>query len=370
MLLPKGDKVKVITYPMDQRGCHSKTDFLYLSIKEDIVRGKLKKGERLPSKRALAEHLGISALTVENAYLQLVAEGYLDSRARSGFYVSGAARSYAPAAVTPHSAEESGAAQETDGEFRFTALSRIMRQVITNYGEKLLQKPHHFGCMELRCAISEHLRRYRGMDAPPERIIVGSGAEYLYAQIAQLFGTETTFGIEYPSYEKIEKVYRSFGLKCELLPMDRDGIGSAALDETSAQVLHVTPYHSFPTGISTSARKRMEYLAWRARSGGFIVEDDFDSEFSLQRKPLETIFSMDRTDSVIYLNTFTKTLAPSMRMGYMVLPQRLVEKYEEKLGFYSCTVPAFEQYVLAEFIAQGYFERHLNRVCRKLRGKK
>lgn len=359
----------MITYAMDQRGKSSKTDFLYKSLKGDILSGKLKRGERLPSKRALAEHLGISALTVENAYAQLVAEGYLDSRPRSGYYVGGVAR---PKSAQPalQSAAPSVGTQDTDGEFRFTALSRIMRQVITNYGEKLLQKPENYGCMELRCAISEHLRRYRGMDAPPERIIVGSGAEYLYVQIAQLFGRETVFGIEYPSYEKIEKVYRSYDLKCELLPMDRDGIGSKELDETKAQVLHVTPYHSFPTGISTSARKRMEYLAWCAKSGGFIIEDDFDSEFSLQRKPLETIFSMDKTDSVIYVNTFTKTLAPSMRMGYMVLPQRLMEQYEKKLGFYACPVPAFEQYVIAEFIAQGYFERYLNRVCRKMRNKK
>ncbi len=360
----------MITYAMDQRGNRSKTDFLYISIKEDIVRGKLKRGERLPSKRALAEHLGVSTLTVENAYVQLVAEGYLDSRPRSGYYVGGVARPRTTAAPIQQIASVSIPPQETDSDFQFSALSRIMRQVISNYGEKLLQKPHHFGCMELRRAISDHLERYRGMNAPPERIIVGSGAEYLYAQIAQLFGKEMIFGIEYPSYDKIEKVYRSFGLRCELLPMDRDGIDSAALAKTSARVLHVTPYHSFPTGISTSARKRMEYLSWREGSGGYIVEDDFDSEFSLQRKPLETIFSMDHTDSVIYLNTFTKTLAPSMRMGYMVLPQRLMEQYEQKLGFYSCTVPAFEQYVLAEFIARGYFERHLNRVCRRLRGGK
>lgn len=359
----------MLTYLMEQRGERSKTDYLFAKIKEDILNGKLKRGERLPSKRALAEHLGISTLTVENAYLQLVAEGYLDSRPRSGYYVGGVARPKS-AQPTLQSAVVSAPVQDTDGEFRFTALSRIMRQVITNYGEKLLQRCDNFGCMELRCAISEHLRRYRGMDAPPERIIIGSGAEYLYVQIAQLFGRETVFGIEYPSYEMIEKVYRSYELECELLAMDRDGIGSKALAETKAQVLHVTPYHSFPTGISTSARKRMEYLEWCNCSGGFIIEDDFDSEFSLQRKPLETIFSMDRTDSVIYVNTFTKTLAPSMRMGYMVLPQRLVEQYEEKLGFYACPVPVFEQYVIAEFIAQGYFERHLNRVCRKLRNKK
>ena len=359
----------MLTYSMEQRGERSKTDYLSAKIKEDIVSGKLRKGERLPSKRALAEHLGISVLTVENAYLQLVSEGYLDSRVRSGYYVGGVARPTTVPQEPTHSMPAT-AAPAQKSEFRFTALSRIMRQVITNYGEKLLQRPENYGCMELRRAISQHLARYRGMDAPPERIIIGSGAEYLYVQLAQLFGRETVFGIEHPSYEMIEKVYRSYELECELLAMDRDGIGSKALAETKAQVLHVTPYHSFPTGISTSARKRMEYLAWCARSGGFIIEDDFDSEFRVQRKPLETIFSMDRTDSVIYLNTFTKTLAPSMRMGYMVLPERLMERYEQKLGFYACPVPAFEQYVIAEFIAQGYFERHLNRVRRALRSEK
>ena len=360
----------MLTYLMEQRGEYTKTDYLCMKIKNDIVSGTLKRGERMPSKRALAEHLGISTLTVENAYAQLVAEGYLTPRARSGFFVSDTAErtgSALPPRRTAVSVPQAAPSEEND--FRFSALSRIMRQVITEYGEKLLEKPEHFGCMELRSALSEHLHRYRGMDAPPERIVVGSGAEYLYALIAQLFGAETAFGIEYPSYEKIERVYRSFGLTCELLAMDRDGIASDALHKTRAQVLHVTPYHSFPTGISTSARKRAEYLAWAERSGGYIIEDDFDSEFSLQRKPLETIFSMAKSDCVIYLNTFTKTLAPSMRMGYMVLPERLTEQYEQRLGFYSCTVPAFDQYVLAEFIAQGYFERHLNRMRRRLRGK-
>lgn len=359
----------MLTYPMDQRGERTKTDYLCLCIKNDIIGGKLKRGERLPSKRALAEHLGISVLTVENAYAQLMAEGYLVSKPRSGFFVSSAAEHLGGGAVSARHRIPAlpALAQSGENDFRFSSLSRIMRRVITEYGERLMEKPEHFGCMELRCALSEHLRRYRGMDAPPERIVVGSGAEYLYVLIAQLFGAETVFGIEYPSYEKIERVYRSFGLTCELLAMDRDGIASSALHGTRAKVLHVTPYHSFPTGISTSAQKRAEYLAWAKANCGYIIEDDFDSEFSLQRKPLETIYSMDTTSSVIYMNTFTKTLAPSMRMGYMVLPERLLAAYEQRLGFYSCTVPAFDQYVLSEFIAQGYFERHLNRMRRKLR---
>ena len=206
------------------------------------------------------------------------------------------------------------------------------------------------------------------MKISPENIVIGSGAEYLYGMIVQLLGRDTVYGLESPSYEKIRLVYESNGAVCEMLRLDTWGIATESLNNTSAKVIHVTPYRSYPTGITAPASKRFEYLAWAKNTGGIIVEDDFSSEFAVNSKPVETIFSMDKNESVIYINTFSKSLTPSIRMGYMILPDRLNEEYEKKLGFYSCTVPVFDQYVLAEFINNGSFERHLNRRRRKLRG--
>ena len=168
---------------------------------------------------------------------------------------------------------------------------------------------------------------------------------------------------------RIVGVKQPTGAVCELLPMGEDGIRAGALQNARASVLHITPFHSFPTGITTSAAKRSDYLSWAAERNAILIEDDFDSEFSENKKPLQTLYSMDRRGCVIYVNTFSHSLAPSMRMGYMVLPERLMEQYRQTLGFYSCSVPLFDQYVLARFISQGYFERHLNRLRRQNKGK-
>lgn len=342
---------------------------LYALIREDIRSGVIPPGSRLPSKRTLAEHLGVSVVTVDGAYRLLVDEGYAVSRERSGFFTS-------PEAV-PAAGSGSGGVfeplREEPGEpgrdmgFRYSALTKIMREVITEYGESLLLKPPAFGCAELRNAIAAFLLRYRGMRVEPGRVVIGSGAEYLYGMLVQLLGRDRLYAVEDPGYEKIRRVYEASGARCELLAMDGDGIGTGALLSSRADVLHVTPYHSYPTGVTATAAKRREYLDWAERGERTVIEDDFDSEFSLSRKPQETLFSMDGGERVIYLNTFSHSLAPSMRMGYMVLPERLMEEYRERLGFYSCTVPLFDQYVLAKFIDRGHFERHLNRVRRKLR---
>ena len=228
-----------------------------------------------------------------------------------------------------------------------------------------MSKPPNAGCAFLRQALSRYLARNRGIQAGEEQIVIGSGAEYLYGLAVEMLGRDKTYAIESPSYEKIEQVYRAKGVACDLLPLTHDGIESGALKKTRASVLHITPYRSFPSGVTASASKRREYVRWAAQGDRYIVEDDFESEFSLLRKPEETVFA--RTDNVIYLNTFSRTVSPSLRVGYMVLPPRLVSRFEQRVGFYSCTVPAFEQYVLASLIENGDFERHINRIRRKKR---
>lgn len=357
----------MLTYDL-QDGAQPKYYRLYTCIREDILRGELLPGQKLPSKRALSEHLRVSMATVSGAYEQLVDEGYLMPRARSGYYVCALTQLPQSAPRTARlqmlPADEPDAPAPGGYGFRYSALTRLMREVIADCGPRLLQKPPHYGCAELRNAIAEYLLRYRGMLAQPECIVIGSGAEYLYGLIVQLLGRERIYGLESPGYEKVQQVYAANGANCELLPMSDDGVHSRALHQSRATVLHVTPFHSFPTGVTTSAAKRSEYLAWAAERDAILIEDDFDSEFSDNKKPLQTLYSMDRRGSVIYVNTFSHSLAPSMRMGYMVLPEQLMARYREKLGFYSCSVPLFDQYVLARFISQGYFERHLNRLRR------
>jgi GntR family transcriptional regulator/MocR family aminotransferase len=221
----------------------------------------------------------------------------------------------------------------------------------------------------LRNAIADYLYRYRGMIADPQKIIIGSGSEQLYEIALKLLGREKIYGIEDPSYSQISAVYLSAGAGICPLTFGNDGIESEALNTSRFDVLHVTPFHSYPSGVTTSISKRYEYLRWAEKNDSYIIEDDFDSEFFIPGHPIEPLYSLDTRRSVIYINTFSKSLSSSMRIGYMILPPSLCKEYDEKLGIFSCSVPVLDQYVLAEFINNGSFERHLNRERRKIKNK-
>ena len=341
---------------------------LYEQLRGDIVSGVLPQGSKLTSKRLLAEETGVSVITVEHAYAILCDEGYTESRQRSGYYVIYRERDFL-------SGGESGQRQTTGTyrlqnvkcEFPFSVLSRTMRRVLADYGESLLVKSPNHGCAQLRDAIAAYLARSSGITVHPKQIIIGSGAEYLYSLIVQLLGSERGFALESPSYEKIRQVYQANGVACDLLALGPDGIRTSELERTTARVLHITPFNSFPSGITASVSKRQEYLRWADRRQAFIIEDNYDSELTVSRKNEDTVFSLAENGQVIYLNTFSRTVAPAIRVGYMVLPERLLGEFEKKLGFYSCTVPVFEQYVLTELLNGGDFERHINRVRRARR---
>lgn len=337
---------------------------LYRQLRRDIVSGELALGSRLPSKRLLAGELGLSLVTVEHAYALLVDEGYAEARERSGYFAAfgGAPRQERAAALI----HEDASLSDVPEDFPFSSLARVMRRVLSDYDRRILQKSPGSGCIELRSAIAAYLQRSRGLDVSPEQIIVGSGAEYLYSMIVQLLGRDTVFAHEDPCYSRILQVYEANGVSCEALPIGEDGIISAALQACSAGALHVTPFNSYPSRITASASKRHEYAAWAVEKGSYIVEDDYDSEFSSVTRYIDTIYSLC-PQRVIYLNTFSRTIMPSMRMAYMVLPEGLSERYREKLGFYSCTVPVYEQYVLAEYINSGELERYINRRRRKMK---
>ena len=340
---------------------------LYRRLRDDVIGGVYAYGARLPSKRVLAEQTGLSLVTVEHALALLCDEGYAVARERSGCFVL-----FRPgdpfAAPPPQSAPRPYPVHEREdaSEFPVSVLTKTMRRVMSDLGDGILSRAPGAGLWELRQAIAGYLARSRGMHVRPEQIVIGSGSEFLYSRIVELLGRERIWAIEMPSYKQIRRVYEACDVQVEMLPLGHDGVDSRALIASRADVLHVTPYRSYPSGVTASASKRHEYLQW-AREGRYLIEDDFESEFSVSRKSEETLFAHAVRDNVLYLNTFSKTVSPSVRVGYMVLPLPLVPLYEERLGFYACTVPTFMQYVLAQLLDNGDFERHINRERRRKR---
>ena len=339
---------------------------LYRQVRQDIVKGFLPYGSKLPSKRTLGEELNVSTVTVEHSYSLLCDEGYVEARERSGYFVIfRAADGFAEPEESTSLQSLSHKAEPT--EFPFSVLAKTMRRVMNDYGEGILDSSGGTGCRELRDALCQYLARSRGICISPEQIVIGSGSEYLYTLASGLLGRDKSYAIESPSYHKIEQVYRASRVPFTMLPLGPEGIESRALWSCTGDVLHISPYRSYPSGVTASASKRHEYLSWVSKGERYIIEDDFQSEFSLSRTPEDTLFSQSGGKRVIYMNSFSKTVSPSLRVAYMVLPQTLVPVYRERLGFLSCTVPTFQQLVLAALLRGGEFERHINRVRRKLR---
>jgi len=248
--------------------------------------------------------------------------------------------------------------------FPFSVWSKITRNVLSRQDVSLLEPVPHNGIYELRRAISDYLLRFRGLSVDPGQIVIGAGTEYLYGLLIQLLGRDKTYAVEEPGYSKVRKIYDAGGVACVSASLDSKGVIISALP--TAQVLHISPSHHFPTGLVTASSRRMELLNWAAAAPDrYIIEDDYDSEFRFDAHPMAAMQSLDRSGRVIYMNTFSKSLAPSIRISYMVLPPVLMAQFQQKLGFYGCTVPSFEQYTLARFLSEGYFEKHINRL-RKL----
>ncbi len=354
----------MLTYKLEKKPGLPLYESLYRCIRADILSGRLAPGEKLPSKRALAENLQVGKTTVEAAFAQLTAEGFLRSKEKVGYFVETLPLppEKPPIPQTVPAPAETFLADLTSGggcRFPFTAWSRLQRQVFLDYGEKLLQPLPNQGIPELRRAIAAHLADFRGMAVDPGNILVGAGTDFLYNLLIQLLGRELVYAVEEPGYGKIRKVYAAAAARCVDAPMDSRGVRPDGLME--ADVLHISPAHHFPTGIVTPLSRRQALLSWARAGDKWIIEDDYDSEFRFKSLNLPAMQSLD-PDRVIYMNTFSKSLAPSIRVGFMVLPEGLMERFREKLGFYSCTVASFEQYTLARFLSEGYFEKHINRM--------
>lgn len=363
----------MLTYSFVDLGSDSLYEHLYKCIKNDIMSGQLKSGDKLPSKRSFAKNLDISTITVENAYAQLMAEGYIYSLPKRGYFVS-EVKTFSekqPERVSelPERPKEETCFADfisnrtSHANFPFSIWAKLTREVLAGEDSTLLLPPPAGGIMELRKAIADHLYQFRGIDVSPEQIIIGAGTEYLYGLLIQLFGNEAVYAIEDPGYQKIAQIYTSHGMGLCYIPMDEGGVCTGVLEDSGADILHLSPSHHFPTGRVTPISRRYELLGWASKSDGrYIIEDDYDSEFRLLGRPIPALQSIDVMDKVIYMNTFSKSLSSTIRISYMVLPQKLLKQFYEKLGFYSCTVSNFEQYTLARFISGGYFEKHINRM--------
>ncbi len=374
----------MLTYSFANLQGESMYTHLYKCIKNDITKGVLHAEEKLPSKRTLAKNLGISLITVENAYAQLLVEGYIYSEPKRGYYVARIEQqmlppkeniNVAPAITTQPKKNilanfaKSSVPPDT---FPYNIWARLLRNTLTTADEHaLVSDTSTGGVLALRQALAKHLYQFRGVSVRPEQIIIGAGTQTLYNLIVQLLGRSHVYALENPGYPQLAAVYQANDVFCRYLPMDEQGIRADVLESSGADILHISPSHQFPTGIVMPASRRYELLRWAAKkSSRYIIEDDYDCEFRLYGRPIPPLQSIDGEEKVIYINTFSKTLAPTFRISYMLLPAHLASLFYDKLGFYSCTVSNFEQFTLAKFIEDGYFERHINRMRTYYRAKR
>jgi GntR family transcriptional regulator/MocR family aminotransferase len=342
-----------------------KYEVLYETLRKQIVSGIYPYGTKLKSKRALAEEYHMSLITVEHALSLLSEEGYIETKERKASRVIYRAGDFMMPEDKERAEEKAGAFVHTESLFPFSVLARTMRHVLSIHGEEILARKEIWGCQELRLALSRYLGRSRGIAVSPDAILIGSGSEDLYSLIVQLLGRSRIYGIENPSYEKIRMIYRSQSVRIDPLTMGPHGILDSELRKTHASVLHVTPFSSYPSGITADASKRSAYIQWAILHHGMIVEDDYASEFADHLGYASTLYAMEPKEHVIYINSFTRTIGHGLRISYMILPEEKKEVMKERIGFRSCPVSVFDQLTVAELLENGSFERNLNRIKRQ-----
>lgn len=363
---------------------------IYEHIKQEIIKGKLLTGERLPSARSLAENLQVARSTVDFAYGQLVAEGYVEAKPQRGFFVSrveellhmqDAEEDMRGKSVGKDRQEE----QVDDGEtilynfsphaismkdFPFATWKKITKDILVDANKEMFALGDARGDEELRITISRYLHSSRGVNCSPEQVIVGAGSDYLFMLLEKILGRHISIAMEDPTYRRAYRVFQSFAYEIRPVPMDDNGMDVEALRETDAKVAYVMPSHQFPTGTVMPIGRRLELLKWaKEKEDRFLIEDDYDSEFRYRSKPIPALQASDTAGKVIYMGTFSKSIAPAIRVGYMVLPGKLLQVYRENCGFYASTVSRIDQRILNEFIRDGYFERYLNKMRKIYREK-
>lgn len=374
----------MLTFMLKPSNDHPLYNQLYQFIKDEIQNRNLKTGEKLPSKRKLSTHLKVSQNTVETAYEQLKAEGYITSIPKSGYYVSELDNEFVPPVhrsqprinikthKTSHQYRYDFKTNKVDTTFfPFATWTRISREIMHDENRELLKASHPQGDYNLRAQIAKHIHQYRGVNCLPEQIIIGAGTEYLLSLLIQILGKNCSYAVENPGYLKTFKILNSHGVKVNAISLDDGGISMSTLSASDSNIAYITPSHHFPLGTIMPIARRTQLLKWANRvSDRYIIEDDYDSEFRFIGRPIPALQGLDGNCKVIYMSTFSKSIAPSIRISYMVLPPNLLERYVKDFQFYSSTVPRFEQYTLFKFIKDGHFERHLNRMRNIYRARK
>lgn len=343
---------------------------LYTALQQQIRTGQLQAGERLPGKRRLAADLDVSVNTVDTAYGMLAAEGYIQSIPRSGFTVckllnvtTKAAPLVQPPVSTPapQFLYDFTTSSIDTTLFPFKTWRRIHQSILSQQPQ-LLNHGERSGDEVLRRAIAAHLREHRGVVCGAHQVVVGAGMEYLLGLLARLFSA-SCFAVENPGYPRTAHILKNNGAAVRFVSLDAQGMSVQHLCKSEAQIAYITPSHQFPTGVTMPAARRYELLTWASQAPGrYIIEDDYDSEFRFDTKPLPSLQGMDAAGRVIYVGTFSKSLAPAFRIAYIVLPQTLVPRWNSEFGFYSCTVSRFEQHTLAQMMENGQFAAHLRRL--------
>lgn len=355
---------------------------IYEYIRSEIRDGKLLAGEKLPSTRSLADFLQVSRSTVEYAYDQLLSEGYIEARPCRGYFVCILEEVLPSEAKIPQKTSIKKEGNNGDwicdfspygtdmSAFPFSVWKRIGRKVMTEENRELYERGEAQGDYELRQTITRYLHSSRGVKCRPEQIIIGAGNDYLLTLLDKIVGEKLKIAMENPTYLQAYRLFSSFGWPVEKVPMDKSGMSVVRLAETDARCAYVMPSHQFPVGTVMPIGRRMELLRWAGEGAGrYIIEDDYDSEFRYRGKPIPSLQSNDTKGKVIYIGTFSKAIAPAIRIGYMVLPELLLEAYKKNCFFYACTVSRIDQRILNEFIKNGHFERHLNRMRKIYREK-
>lgn len=364
----------MITIYLDSKSKKPYYEQIYAHLREEIRKGHLKTDEKLPSGRKLATHLGVSRSTVENAYAQLLAEGYVYSSAKRGYFVAqiGELLNLIPitAPTVPAQAKAKPSMKWDFSPFGGDVLNfpdsywRKLSKECINYDDgTLFRSSEPQGDSGLREELVNYLRQNRGVNCRKESIIIGAGSQYLMMLLLQLIKNHSVIAMENPSYMQSYETFRS--MKCEVVPVpvDEQGIVVDELKKTEANITYVTPSHQYPTGVILSANRRTQLLNWaNYEPSRYIIEDDYDSEFRYQGKPIPALQSVDKGKKVVYMGSFSKVVSPAIRMSYMVLPDTLLAKYQEVFCSFPCTVSRLDQAIMTKFLKDGYFERHLNRL--------
>jgi len=370
----------MLLFQLEKDGGKPLYDQLYSGIKEAISTKKITVGEKLPSKRKLADFLNISQTTIEIAYAQLLAEGYIMSKSRVGYFVedidelpyiqqdSATILTEQPRKKT-YSIDFNPGSIDIDA-FPFQTWRKYAKELFDDASKELLLTGEPQGELALRTEIAHYLYQSRGVICSPEQIVIGSGTEQLLPMILRLFSEDTCFALENPGYPTVHRMFLQHKRKVYPISVDEEGILIQELEKTAADVVYITPSHQFPTGAVLSATRRAQALNWAAQSPTrYIIEDDYDSEFRYTGKPIPALQALDRNDKVIYMSTFTKSLMPSLRVAYFVLPPKLLATYNDVFNYYSSTVPRFDQHIVANFMRDGHFSKHLNRMRKVYRKK-